>query len=58
MTKKEKMKKRLITGDDLIALGLTPGIIFGEILSMVEEERTLGNIKTKEEAISYIKRKW
>lgn len=58
MTKKEEMRERLITGDDLIALGLTPGIIFGEILSMVEEERTLGNIKTKEEAISYIKRKW
>jgi poly(A) polymerase len=58
MTKKEKMRERLITGDDLIALGLTPGPIFGKILAMVEEERELGNLRTKEEAISYIKRRW
>ncbi len=58
MTQKEEMKERLITGDDLIELGLTPGPIFKKILSMVEEERTLGNILTKADAISYIKERW
>ncbi|OYD13708.1 hypothetical protein CH333_10300 [candidate division WOR-3 bacterium JGI_Cruoil_03_44_89] len=58
MTKKGEMRERLVTGDDLIALGLTPGPIFGEILSMVEEERALGELRSKEEAISYVKRRW
>ncbi|MCK4330290.1 CCA tRNA nucleotidyltransferase [candidate division WOR-3 bacterium] len=58
MTQKEQMKERLVTGDDLIALGLVPGPIFREILSMVEEEITLGNLETKDEAIIYIKKRW
>ncbi len=58
MTKKEEMRERFVTGDDLIALGLTPGPLFGEILSLVEEERMLGNLTTKKEAISYVRKRW
>ncbi len=56
LTKKEEKKERILTGDDLIALGLTPGPLFSKILCMVEEEFILGNISTKEEAISYVKK--
>lgn len=58
MTQREEIKERLITGDDLITLGIKPGPIFREILTLVEEERALGNLPTKEDAISYIKKRW
>lgn len=43
---------RLITGDDLIALGLRPGPIFGVILQAVEDAQLDGRIATKEEALA------
>lgn len=43
---------RLITGHDLIALGLSPGPVFSEILTAIEEEQLEGKISTKEEALS------
>ncbi|MCS7250436.1 MAG: HD domain-containing protein [candidate division WOR-3 bacterium] len=51
----EKKKIRLITGYDLIDLGLTPGPIFKKILQEIEDLYWEGKIKNKEEAISYIK---
>jgi poly(A) polymerase len=42
---------RLLTGDDLIALGLAPGPGFRAILDAVEEAQLNGRIKTKEEAL-------
>ena len=42
---------RLITGDDLIALGLTPGPMFKELLRAVEDAQLEETITTKEEAL-------
>ena len=42
---------RLVTGDDLIALGLRPGPAFRAILDAVEEAQLNGRISTREEAL-------
>lgn len=41
---------RLLTGDDLIAMGFSPGPSLGRILKMVEEAQLNGEITTPEEA--------
>jgi len=46
---------RLITGHDLIALGLIPGPIFKPILDELEELQVEGKIKSKEEGLEYLK---
>ena len=43
---------RLLTGDDLITLGLRPGPAFREILNAIEEAQLNGRIATREEALS------
>ena len=45
----------LIRGDDLIALGLKPGPKFGEILEAVESRQLEGALRTREEAIDWVK---
>lgn len=55
---KEAQKKRLITGYDLIELGFKPGPVFKEILQDVELQILENRLKTKEEAIEYIKEKY
>lgn len=45
-----KPEQKLITGKDLIARGLKPGIVFGKIIKMVEEAQLNDQISTKEEA--------
>lgn len=47
--------KRLVTGDDLIALGMKPGPVFKVILQELEDLQLEGRIKTKEEGLSYLK---
>jgi poly(A) polymerase len=47
----------LITGADLIALGLEPGPQFKEILSEVEDRQLEGSLRDKEGAIRYV-REW
>lgn len=42
---------RLITGKDLIALGLKPGPLFGRILAKLEEAQLDGRVKDREEAL-------
>jgi len=42
--------QRLLTGDDLIALGFVPGPIFKRILDAVEDAQLNGEIRTKAEA--------
>ena len=42
---------RLITGDDLIALGMTPGPQFKALLEAIETEQLEGGITTREEAV-------
>jgi poly(A) polymerase len=49
---------RLLTGDDLIALGFTPGKIIGEILQALEDEQLEGRITTPEEAQDYVRANW
>ncbi len=45
---------RLLTGDDLIALGFIPGKIIGDILRALEDEQLEGRISTKEDAKKYV----
>jgi len=45
----------LITGEDLIALGFTPGPIFKEILSHVEDEQLEGRLCDRAAAIDFVK---
>jgi poly(A) polymerase len=45
----------LVRGDDLIALGLTPGPQFGEILEAVETRQLEGGLKDREEALQWVK---
>ncbi|MEO0086599.1 MAG: HD domain-containing protein [candidate division WOR-3 bacterium] len=51
----EKKKIKLISGYDLIDLGLEPGPIFKKILHEIENLFLEGKIKNKEEAITYVK---
>ena len=48
----------LVRGDDLIALGLKPGPKFGEILDAVETRQLEGILKTREEAIEWVKQEY
>ncbi len=52
---RETERERLITGYDLMALGFKPGPIFRELLEAVEEARVEGRIKTREEALEFLK---
>src|SRR5437868_12892322 len=45
----------LVTGDDLIAMGLKPGPKFGEILEAVETRQLEGALKDREEALAWVK---
>ncbi|NPV14377.1 CCA tRNA nucleotidyltransferase [candidate division WOR-3 bacterium] len=47
--------KRLVTGDDLIAMGLKPGPAFKVILQELEDLQVEGKFKTKEEGLEYLK---
>jgi poly(A) polymerase len=48
----------LVRGDDLIALGFTPGPIFSEILRQVEDQQLGGELRTREEALDWVKRNY
>ena len=45
----------LIRGDDLIAMGMKPGREFGEILEALETGQLEGKLKTREEALDWVK---
>ncbi|HKW61781.1 MAG TPA: CCA tRNA nucleotidyltransferase [Candidatus Acidoferrum sp.] len=47
---------RLLTGDDLVAMGFKPGPQFARILGVVEDAQLEGQIKTKEEAKGFVLR--
>jgi poly(A) polymerase len=46
---------RLITGDDLKALGLEPGPQFREILQSVEDAQLEGRLASREEALNFVR---
>lgn len=49
---------RLLTGDDLKALGYQPGPVFGQILDSVEDAQLEGQVSTKEDAKAYVRRRF
>ena len=58
MAVEELHPPRLLNGDDLIALGFTPGKTIGEILRTLEDEQMEGRISTRDEAKAYVEEKW
>jgi poly(A) polymerase len=48
----------LVRGDDLIALGLEPGPKFGEILEAIETRQLEGSLRTREEALDWVKHEY
>src|SRR5258707_10192450 len=42
--------ERLLTGDDLLAMGFSPGPVFAEILHTLEDAQLERQIRTREEA--------
>lgn len=55
LSREEVKPEPLITGHDLIAMGLQPGPLFKEILTKIEDEQLDGNLTTKETAIERVK---
>jgi poly(A) polymerase len=49
--------KPLLTGHDLLALGLKPGPLVGEILREVEELQLEEHLRSREEALAYARRR-
>ncbi|HLZ92985.1 MAG TPA: CCA tRNA nucleotidyltransferase [Candidatus Acidoferrum sp.] len=47
---------RLLTGDDLLAMGFQPGPVFSEILNAVEDAQLEGQFSAKEEAVEFARR--
>ena len=46
----------LIRGDDLIAMGLEPGPVFGELLEEVRDAQLDGAVKSKKEGLAMVRR--
>ncbi len=46
---------KLLTGDDLIHLGFSPGPKFKEMLQMVEDAQLDGRIKNQDEAVAFVR---
>ena len=51
MGPEEMRPERLLTGEDLIRMGYSPGPIFAKILSGLEDAQLEGRIKSREEAV-------
>src|SRR4029077_8589706 len=49
---------KLLTGDDLRALGYKPGPVFSQILATLEDAQLEGKVGTKDEAIGYVRSKF
>ncbi|MCB2155670.1 CCA tRNA nucleotidyltransferase [bacterium] len=52
----EPVPPPLITGTDLIAMGLHPGPLFREILLAVQERQLEGEIESREQALKFVRR--
>jgi poly(A) polymerase len=48
--------ERLLTGDDLIRTGYSPGPLFTKILTLLEDAQLEGRIKNREEAMEWVRR--
>jgi poly(A) polymerase len=49
---------RLITGDDLLSLGVAPGPRYREILTAVEDAQLEGSLTTHEQAMEWVIARW
>jgi poly(A) polymerase len=49
---------RLLTGDDLVAMGFPPSPLFGKILDAVEDAQLDGTISTSDEARRLVIARW
>jgi poly(A) polymerase len=49
---------RLLTGDDIQRMGYVPGPMFSEILRSLEDAQLEGQIKTTEEAVKYVRKRF
>ena len=56
MPQEEIRPTRLVTGDDLIAMGLRPGPRFAEILRAVEDAQLEGQVRSRQEALEWARR--
>jgi hypothetical protein len=57
MTPPEQVRPvRLLTGDDLQAMGFHPGPLFAEILRSLEDAQLDGQIRKREEAVEYVRK--
>ena len=54
----KKKAKRILTGDDLIKIGLPPGPEFQIILEEINDLAIEGKIKSKSQAIDFVKKKY
>jgi poly(A) polymerase len=50
--------ERLLTGDDLQAMGLRPGPVFSRILQALEDAQLEGEIRNREEAESFVRERF
>ena len=58
MEEEDLRPRRLLTGNDLMALGYIPGKVMGEILRALENMQLEGMITSREEAEKYVLGKW
>jgi poly(A) polymerase len=56
MTQEAMRPEPLISGHDLIGLGLKPGPIFSEIMSAAEDFQLEGKLSSKEETLDWVKK--
>ena len=54
----EVRPQRVLTGTDLSEMGYIPGPVFSEILSALEDAQLEGQIRTKEEAEEFVRKKF
>ena len=54
----EVRPQRVLTGTDLSEMGYIPGPVFSEILRAVEDAQLEGQIRTKEEAEEFVRKKF
>jgi tRNA nucleotidyltransferase domain 2 putative len=47
-----------VRGDDLIAMGFKPGPKFGEILEAVETQQLEGALKSRDEALDWVRKEY
>lgn len=58
LEEKKRRRERLLTGHDLINLGLEPSPLFKKILDEIDDLSAEGIIKSREDALKYVEEKW